>query len=103
MSSRITDLIAQIKSRGHEVWEAGAATPEAVRDIEAAIGTALPPSYVSFLLSHGGLAIYGTIVSGVNDGDRISKCIALPVQRNQTMRCRSMGEHLMQTYSVVTA
>ena len=72
MSVRVANLIEQVKSRGHDVWEAGPATREAISDIERAIGAALPPSYASFLLSHGSLAIYDTVVSGVIDGERIS-------------------------------
>lgn len=72
MSVHVTSLFERVKSRGHSVWDAGAATPEAVKNIERAIGTALPPSYRSFLLSHGSLSIYDTVVSGVVDGVRIN-------------------------------
>lgn len=71
MCVRITSLIDRVKARGHEVWEAGAATPGAIRSIEETIGLALPPSYVAFLRSHGSIAVYDTVVSGVVDGDRI--------------------------------
>ena len=72
MSARITNLISKIKSQGCEVWESGPATLDAVRKIEEAIGTSLPPSYVSFLLSHGHISIGGCAVSGVTDGDQIN-------------------------------
>jgi hypothetical protein len=71
MSSRISNLIAKARSQGHDIWESGAATPDAVREIEEVVGTALPPSYVSFLLSHGSIAINDTVVSGVTGGDHI--------------------------------
>jgi hypothetical protein len=86
MSTRITSFIDRIKSRGHDVWEAGAATPEAVRSIESAIGAALPPSYVSFLRSHGSLAIYGTVISGVTGGGRINDGRGTVLGDTETLR-----------------
>jgi len=72
MSLQITNLINKVKSRGHDLWEAGPAEPHAIRRIEETIRTALPPSYISFLLSYGSISIYDTVVSGVTDGDHIS-------------------------------
>jgi hypothetical protein len=89
MSSRITNLIAKVRSRGHDVWEAGAASPDAVRKIEEAVGTALPPSYVSFLLSHGSISIYDMVVSGVTAGDHIRDGRGTALSDTETLRSAS--------------
>lgn len=89
MSSRITNLIAKVKTQGHDVWEAGAASPDAVRKIEEAVGTALPPSYVSFLLSHGSIAICDDVVSGVTGGDRIRDGRGTALSDTETLRSES--------------
>jgi hypothetical protein len=86
MSSRIANLIAKVRARGHDVWEAGAASPEAVRKIEEAVGAVLPPSYVSFLLSHGSIAIYDTVVSGVTGADRIRDGRGTALSDTETLR-----------------
>ena len=67
--TQIDTLIAQIKSRGHTIWISGPATSDAVRRTEEALGSPLPPSYVSFLRSNGAMSIYDQTVSGITDGD----------------------------------
>jgi hypothetical protein len=86
MSSRITNLIIKVRSRGHDVWEAGPATPDAVRKIEEAVGTVLPPSYVSFLLSHGSITIHDTVISGVIAGDHIRDGVGTALADTETLR-----------------
>jgi hypothetical protein len=88
MSAQIAKLITKIKARGHDLWEAGPATPDAIRKIEEAIGAALPPSYVSFLLSHGSLSMYDNVVSGVTDGDRISDERGTVLGDTETLRSK---------------
>jgi hypothetical protein len=89
MSSRITNLITKVRSRGHDIWEAGPATPDAVRKIEEALGTSLPPSYVSFLLSHGSIVIHDTVVSGVTGGDQIRDGRGTALYDTDTLRSGS--------------
>jgi hypothetical protein len=88
MSARITSLLQKIRSRGHFVWEAGPARPNAIRKIEEAIGEPLPPSYVSFLLSHGAICIYDNGVSGVTHGDRIRDGAGTALCNTETLRSR---------------
>jgi SMI1-KNR4 cell-wall len=86
---RITSLLQKIKSRGHDVWEAGPATTDAIQKIEEAIGGRLPRSYVSFLLSHGALCIYDNSVSGVTNGDRIRDGRGTALSDTETLRSQA--------------
>jgi hypothetical protein len=98
MSAYITNLISIIKKRGHDVWEAGPATAEAVHKIEQTIATTLPPSYVSFLLSHGSIAIYDNVVSGVTDGGCIKGGRGTVLSDTETLRSEG---HLPADFLVV--
>lgn len=71
MSSQVADLIGKVKARGHDLWISGPATRDAITRLEESIGTSLPPSYVSFLLSYGSISIDDNGVSGVVGGSEI--------------------------------
>jgi hypothetical protein len=71
MASQVEDLVNKVKARGHDPWISGPAAPDAVAMIEKIIGRSLPPSYVSFLLSHGSISIDDNSVSGIVDSNNI--------------------------------
>ena len=67
----VDELIASLRTRGHNVDSSIPASPDAIHQIELAIQRALPPSYRRFLETHGALFIYDSGVSGVWDGNRV--------------------------------
>jgi len=86
MSSDVTNLISKVKKRGHDVWEAGPATADAVHNVEQELGTTLPPSYVSFLLSHGSMVLVNEVVSGIVSGNRIRGGRGTVLSDTETLR-----------------
>ena len=71
MSAQVADLIGKVKARGHDLWISGPATRDAIAKIEESIGTSLPPSYVSFLLSYGSISVDDNGISGIVGGSYI--------------------------------
>jgi hypothetical protein len=61
-------LIDRLRTDGLPVVVAGPAPEAAIRELEAACGRELPPSYRAFLARFGGLAIGDARVSGITDG-----------------------------------
>ena len=87
MSSQVDNfLIAQVESRGHSLWISGPATPDAVRRLEETLGSRLPPSYVSFLLSRGALSIYDQTISGIMDGEIVEGVLGTVLGDTKTLQ-----------------
>jgi antitoxin YobK len=64
----IARLIEQFRADGLPVVVAGPASEAAIRELEAACGHHLPPSYRAFLARFGGLAVDDARVSGISGG-----------------------------------
>ncbi len=69
----ISELLAQVKANGHEVWIAGPQSESAIVTLESKLGITFPPSYRDFLTLYGAMAIYDSTVSGIINGDPLSE------------------------------
>lgn len=65
----ISELLAQVKANGHDVWTDGPQPEAAITALEAKLGVQLPPGYRAFLARHGGMALYNSTISGIVGGE----------------------------------
>ncbi|MBI1372366.1 MAG: hypothetical protein GC159_06340 [Phycisphaera sp.] len=61
----VDELISRAKANGHDVWVAGAQSPEDVDEFERGFGAKLPPSYREFLLKYGEISIADSVAAGM--------------------------------------
>jgi hypothetical protein len=64
----VARLIDQFRAAGLPVVAAGPAPEAAIRELEAAFGREMPPSYQAFLARFGALAVGNAHVAGVTAG-----------------------------------
>ncbi|MFP5370313.1 MAG: SMI1/KNR4 family protein [Actinomycetes bacterium] len=64
----IATLLARMRELEPEVYIYGPAAEDTIRQLEAACGRPMPPSYRAFLARFGGVSILDTTYSGIIDG-----------------------------------
>lgn len=60
-------LISRVRESGEKIDFAGPQSPQAVQELEKALGVELPASYRSFLLSYGAGGTVGSWIAGIYD------------------------------------
>ena len=68
MLDEITALLDRMRELEPEVYVYGSAPEDAIRELEAAFGERMPPSYRAFLTHFGGASILDSSYSGIIDG-----------------------------------
>lgn len=64
----IAALLDRMRELEPEVYVYGPAPEAAIRQLEAAFGQMMPPSYRAFLARFGGVSIVNTVFSGIKSG-----------------------------------
>ena len=70
MTSHMQRLEALATRLGPNLWRSQPATPESIRQAEAALGVTFPPSYRAFLERWGALAVIDVTISGILDNNQ---------------------------------